>query len=253
MNSSRSTDIELLSQFFDKIYVISLDVSSDRQKRIAGQLKGLNYSFFEGVDGSTLDLDFLEKAGLYSDDLTRSYWKKGMTRGQIGCAMAHRNIYKEIMDNDYENTLILEDDVSLCATISHIRQALSELPEDWDLLYLGYHNNFENSSKKKIKTIIDLTLCKLGLKRRASFKVKNRYAKNYSSCLKIAGDHDGTYAYAVSKAGAKKLLEEQKPLKRIADHLLADLSMLKKVNAYIVCPQVIEHNFHLESVVGSIK
>lgn len=47
-----------------------------------------------------------------------------------------RKILKDAYDLDTERLLFLEDDV-VFRDLSHLDQALSELPENWDIVYLG--------------------------------------------------------------------------------------------------------------------
>lgn len=49
---------------------------------------------------------------------------------------SERNILLEFLHSDAETLLHLEDDVSF-RDLSHLDQALGELPEDWDIVYLG--------------------------------------------------------------------------------------------------------------------
>lgn len=49
---------------------------------------------------------------------------------------SERNILLEFLHSDADTLLHLEDDVTFRELI-HLDQALSELPEDWDIVYLG--------------------------------------------------------------------------------------------------------------------
>ena len=49
---------------------------------------------------------------------------------------SERNILLEFLHSDADTLLHLEDDVSF-RDLGHLEQALSELPEDWDVVYLG--------------------------------------------------------------------------------------------------------------------
>jgi hypothetical protein len=51
---------EPLNQYFDKIYVLTLERAIDRQEEIKLSLQGLNYNFFFGVDKKELDIATLE-------------------------------------------------------------------------------------------------------------------------------------------------------------------------------------------------
>ena len=65
------------------------------------------------------------------------WWKRDLTRGEIGCTISHTEIWKRAKGY----TLILEDDVySEPNWIINLEQAinnLNKIDKDWDLLYLG--------------------------------------------------------------------------------------------------------------------
>ena len=57
---------------------------------------------------------------------------------EIANAITHIHFYKEIVRNGYESTLILEDDIIFTSDfVNQLSHYLSQLPEDWDILYPG--------------------------------------------------------------------------------------------------------------------
>jgi hypothetical protein len=71
--------------------------------------------------------------------------------------------------------------------------------------------------------------------------IKNLYAALSHHILK-AGFHDFTFAYAINRIGAKKLIEMQTPLQYIADNLLAHAATKEVLTAYICYPAVFLHD-----------
>jgi len=64
--------------------------------------------------------------------------------GHYGCWDSHRRLLEKIKQENIEYTLILEDDVVVIDNFNEVFQLiLNELPEDWDLLYLGGWNKGE--------------------------------------------------------------------------------------------------------------
>jgi GR25 family glycosyltransferase involved in LPS biosynthesis len=56
-------------------------------------------------------------------------------KGHFGCWDSHRRLLEKIKDEGNNMTLVCEDD---CEFISEeVAEYLDQLPEDWDLLYLG--------------------------------------------------------------------------------------------------------------------
>jgi len=72
--------------------------------------------------------------------------------------------------------------------------------------------------------------------------IRNLYAKPFSKHLKKAGFHDYTYAYAINRTAAGKLVEMQTPIQYIADNLLAHAATDEILAGYIVWPPVFLHD-----------
>ena len=68
------------------------------------------------------------------------------------------------------------------------------------------------------------------------------YARPFSKYLKKAGFHDYTYAYAINRNAAEKLMKMQTPIQYIADNLLAHAATKEIINAYIIYPPVFLHD-----------
>lgn len=102
-----------------KTYIINLDRRTDR-------LQKLNIPFewtrFEAFDGSIFETS------------------KRM-QGHFGCLNSHRNILNKIKLEKNGMTIILEDDVEICSDfVERLNSILDNLPDNWDLLYLGGWN-----------------------------------------------------------------------------------------------------------------
>ena len=113
-----------ISSFFDKVYCINLEERKDRWDICEEKFKeyGItNYVRFDGVKVS---------GNLSSKKL-----------GQIGCAASFYNVFKDASKNSYEKILVLEDDfdftISKYEIINNLDKAFKEMPEDWDMFYLG--------------------------------------------------------------------------------------------------------------------
>ncbi|CAG8747177.1 14876_t:CDS:1 [Dentiscutata erythropus] len=169
---------------------------------IANQLN-LDFEFFPAV--SKFDRKELEKFN-NSDQLLTS---------QKACYISHYKVYQSIIANDYDNVLILEDDVDIEMNIVNIMtDILSDLPIGWDLLYLG-HCGWEKHG--------------IPVGRSNEHGV---YKSTKPGC---------THAYAVSSLGANKLLKNLE-----LNNLKApiDLEIIEKIQQGIIIsysfqPQVI--------------
>lgn len=118
--------MHILNKHFDKIYVLTME-NSFRIERMKERLQGIDYEFFYGVNGATLDkTPYIEKGSK-------------QTRGQLGCTISHINIYNKIVNEGlYDKVLILEDDGVLTDNINNLDSYMNQLPENWGLFYLGF-------------------------------------------------------------------------------------------------------------------
>lgn len=115
-----------LNKHFDKIYVLTME-NSFRIERMKERLQGIDYEFFYGVNGATLDKTPWIEAG------------SKQTRGQLGCTLSHLNLYKKIVDEKlYDKICILEDDAIFTDNINNLETYMNQLPQDWGMFYLGF-------------------------------------------------------------------------------------------------------------------
>lgn len=253
-----STEFEFLNKSFDKIFVLSLPRLKDRNQRVIKLLKGLNYDFFYGVDKNDVTLQQIIDQGLYSSAGYKSFYKypSDMNLGMLCCALGHLHIYQEIVKNNYHRTLILEDDIiPNFSQFYLLPTAMSELPPDWEILYLGYekheHFGWKEVINSQIKKIIP-SHPQLVMSRRL---YRNYYAKPYSNLLSKAGFHDCTHAYALTFEAAKKLIPYAQPVRFHPDNLLSWMIGQELLNGFIIRPklftQLTAFSNQLESLTAS--
>lgn len=238
-------NFEYLNKYYDKIYVLSVAAAKSRRNFFAERFTGLYYSFFYGADKNNFSIEELIEKKIYSENLTKKHhrYNKLMKPGEIACAWSHKMIYDDIIRNNYDRVLIFEDDaVPDAETVKKIPAILSEIPEDCELLMWGWGKNGESNFGSSVKKIIYHIQYSLGLLKWNHTIIKNLFANPFSPHLKKAGFHDYTYAYAVTKSGAEKLLKMQTPIQYIADNLLAYAGTQKIVNGYIVYPAAFLHD-----------
>lgn len=104
-----------------KSYVINLKRRQDRLEELNLPFK---YEIFEATDG---------KKHFTNESL--------IMQGHYGCLDSHKRLLMKVKDEKLEKVLILEDDVEVCDEFNiKLNEIMGELPEDWDLLYLGGWN-----------------------------------------------------------------------------------------------------------------
>lgn len=228
--------LSTLQSYFNKVFVLTVPRLWERQAHVKNRLAGFDFEFFYGQDKNELTDEFIQLNYRYEKSLSLSVSQtfKPMNKGEIACALSHRMIYQSMVDNHYEHVLIFEDDVMPSSAISELNDCLSQLPEDWELFYLGYLKNEKASPGKKIKKAWYQLLAMAGLSKLPGTMIARTLPKNYSSHLNTAGFHDCTHAYAISYSGAKKLLAAQTPVIYRADNLLSSLVLKGELKAYAV-------------------
>ncbi|XP_017703676.1 PREDICTED: probable inactive glycosyltransferase 25 family member 3 isoform X2 [Rhinopithecus bieti] len=178
---------------FDEVFVISLARRPDRRERMLASLWEMEISgrVVDAVDGRMLNSSAIRSLGVdllpgYQDP----YSGRTLTKGEVGCFLSHYSIWEEVVARGLSQVLVFEDDVRF---ESNFRGRLEQLMEDveaeklpWDLIYLG----------------------------RKQVNPEKEAAVEGLPGLVVAGYSYWTLAYALSLAGARKLLASQ-PLRRM--------------------------------------
>lgn len=170
-----------------KIYIVNLEKDIERKASIKAQLDALNldYQFISAVYGKALSQEEIAQ-------LSPDFEKTRLTLPELGCALSHLKVYREIIKNNDEIALILEDDIKINSDLIELLKYISKQNNSnkAEVIILGKVNEYIDSFKKKINT-------------------------QYSIAKAI--DSSGTYCYCVNHLAAKKLLEFLQPVWLVAD------------------------------------
>lgn len=135
----------------DKIYIINLYKDIERLNTAYKQLSKYNitnYERFPGVNASILNDNDI-------NDNTTIIGKLFASRGMIGCGLSHINIWKKIVENNINRTLILEDDFILKDDfLNKFNKYIKNAPEKFDILFLN--SNFIHNKNIKLIDINDI-------------------------------------------------------------------------------------------------
>lgn len=109
------------------IYVVNLDRHPDRLASIEQQLSALDLGYFRvaAVDGSKLSQEELDQ--VYDPELCKRSLGRELARGEIGCAMSHLSIYKQMLATQIPLACVLEDDAQLSEKLPQVLEALEYL------------------------------------------------------------------------------------------------------------------------------
>lgn len=176
---------------FSEIYMINLKRRTERRVKMEATMKelGLDYTYFEAVDGKTLTDEILLQKGItllpeYADP----YHKRPMTMGEIGCFLSHFTIWQKMVELGQQEVLVLEDDIRFEPYFRERTEQLMREARDiggWDLIYFGRKRLQENEA----------------------------FLKESENFVKVSYTY-WTLGYVISLEGAKKLLAVE-PLKRL--------------------------------------
>ena len=236
---------QYLNQYYEKIYVLSVESAAARRELFAERFKGLNYSFFFGADKSKFSIEEVKEKGVFSEELTRQHhrYSKMMKPGEIACSWSHKLMYEDMLANNYNRILIFEDDaIPDPAMLKQIPAILQEIPDDCELLMWGWNKNGASSIFSRFKQFIYHIQHSIGKLKWDHHIISNLYARPFSKYLKKAGFHDYTSAYAINRSGAEKMLKMQTPIQYIADNLLAHAATKGILKSFITWPHVFLHD-----------
>jgi GR25 family glycosyltransferase involved in LPS biosynthesis len=121
-----------LNQVFEKVVVINLARRADRLHNITGQLDahGITFERFDAVDARELGVS-----------------------GVVACAMSHRAVVEKY--KDCQNLFIFEDDAVLDSAFETAFDAvMANIPDNWQMLYLGCFVQQSETINKKVSRLI---------------------------------------------------------------------------------------------------
>jgi len=184
---------------FDHIYVLNLKQRVDRRDHMK------KMAFFQHLQ---IEFFFAPE----SNTINTSSFPTHMTLGEISCYQGHLNIYKSVVDRNFSTALIFEDDIDLELNIrKRLGNIFRILPHDWEILYLG-HCTWEGWGKNQVERMNPL------------------FRSNSPDC---------THGYAVTNAGARKLISLLNTPTKPVDLQINSFIRNGRINSYSVDPPII--------------
>ncbi len=245
MNAAVRAAWDFLNGWADRIFVVSLRRADGRRALVRERLAGLDFRFVDAVDELDLDRARLAREGVFDESKTpRAYRHKAeMPLGAVGCSLSHRSLYEQIAKNGWRRVVVFEDDVvPVENALMHLPSALRQLPEGWELCYLGYWRNAMPEMRDRVRRALYVALSPFRLVRWRPAEAMRLLPRRFSPNLWAGGRHLCTHAYAVTAEGAKKLLEAQTPVAFYSDQLLAFLVLRGRISAYATLPKLFDQD-----------
>ena len=217
------------------LFVINLKTSTERKEHIQKQLSDIEYDFefIEAVDGSLLSQTEL---GIYDKEATLDNWtnryNRELSKGEIGCIMSHLLVYKKMIDENIEEAIILEDDVTLKQGFLDVIEIKERFPQDWMVIWLCHESQFLFSRGAPTLFRNRLQLC------------KNHKLARFAEYPWVGS------GYLIKKDAAQQLLDFAYPIRMPADILLSGNCGELELKMYGIAPPCITPARNLLSVIG---
>lgn len=246
-----------------KTYVISLDRTPERFAFVKKQLdeQNLKYKKFKAVDGYELDFQNAETGEFLASekkkDFSKYSWENGPTTynvvlhgrtlmkifvekkqfslGEIGVTCSHREIWKEMIKNNYDKVMVFEDDVIFDKDFKkNLAEYVADLPDDWDIAFLGV--GLGRSYKYGYSVCVGEVFRDID------------NVENHPHVAKIQPTNlvYGMYGYIINQKGAKKLLE----LTDFSKYPIDNIVFLNagKLNEYVAMKKMLEPKLYKSEI-----
>jgi glycosyl transferase family 25 len=210
-----------LNNLLSNIWVINLDKSKDRFKKISSNLNSLGVKFnrFSAIDGKNLSQEeIINKTNIFGRTFLCNY-------GMIGCALSHKDLWIKLVNSKSKYFIILEDDVKLnknsVKIIKKLEKIIDKKSIDWiNLNCQGLGCAFTNTK----------------------FKInKYEFGKPFFPL--------STSAYIITKSGANKLLKNIDKITYHVDIEIAIKNFYTNFN-YYSCNIPIVESINVETTIG---
>lgn len=199
------------------IIVLNLQRSSDRKQLMEDQFKKLgltNYSFFPCFDGKNIINMLFNVPIIKGSGLGRK-----LEKNEISIILSHIAALKHAQIMEYENTVILEDDVVLCEDWEErLDWLFKNLPKDWEYVYLAGHSDFVKLPMFEEPTII-----------KAPMMI-------------------GAFSYLVNKSGIQKLIDYCGEFVTTYDDMIMYKIQSGKLSGYYLAPYMTYHRDNISTL-----
>jgi len=183
----------------DKIYYINMDRRPDRKQHVLKQVYDEKIPYekvvrFPGIDGKTHKFTKEELAMFANSDFRDAPNKNAL----MGNQLSHYYILKEMVEKNYQNIIILQDDVVFKKDFNkHLEKVLGDVPKDAEMINIGFHSAGSGAYFEPIP-LEDKKLNKINCHDETKQKYVCKLEKTLNPC---------SLAYIVTLDGAKNLIE----------------------------------------------
>lgn len=211
-------DARRFGNFFDKVYIINLKRSPDRKNNMIEQLNKYNitnYFFIDTIDGQDVDTEDLKRTKKWAypnnDFCSNGCSCRGkghsLSNAQLSVHINHYNIWQNMIENKYNNCLILEDDCVFTDEAFNFDKIVDYIPKDWQILFLGHVHRIGSGN---------------------SIEINDKF-------WKVTKHIPESHIYGITRECAELLVKNAYPLRAAVDGYLSHFMINNKVinNAYV--------------------
>lgn len=212
-----------------KYYVITLR-NINRMENIKKQEKifNININIFEAIKGVSINQEELINNNILNPIFKYPTIKRS---NEIGCYMSHLTLLKNIKNIKNNNidqsnySVILEDDFEIINSDFQIiiNDALLQIPNNFDILFLGYPVIIDESTNLNYST--------------------NLYEFNNKNNIY------GAYAYLINNNNIDKIIKNIEYIDMPIDIKYQELGYKNKLNIFFINPKIIDTNFGFASTI----
>ena len=219
-------DLFFIQSNIIEYYVITLK-NIDRIKNIKGQEENININIniFEAIKGVLINQEELINNNILDPIFKYPTIKRS---NEIGCYMSHLTLLKKIKNNNINQSnysVILEDDFEIINSDFQmiINDALLQIPDNFDILFLGYPVIIDESTNLNYST--------------------NLYEFNNKNNIY------GAYAYLINNNNIDKIVENIEYIDMPIDIKYQELGYKSKLNIFFINPKIIDTNLGFASTI----
>lgn len=219
-------DLFFIQSNIIEYYVITLK-NIDRIKNIKRQEENININIniFEAIKGVLINQEELINNNILDPIFKYPTIKRS---NEIGCYMSHLTLLKKIKNNNINQSnysVILEDDFEIINSDFQmiINDALLQIPDNFDILFLGYPVIIDESTNLNYST--------------------NLYEFNNKNNIY------GAYAYLINNNNIDKIVENIEYIDMPIDIKYQELGYKSKLNIFFINPKIIDTNLGFASTI----
>jgi len=201
------------------IIILNLERCIDRKKLMEEQFSSLNfsptdYTFFPCFDGKniinmSLNIPIIKGIGI----------GRKLSNAEISIIFSHLAAIKHAQAMNYENVVILEDDIAICEDWDkRLEILLKILPHDWEYVYLSGHSDY------------------------IKFEMYNE-----PTAIK-APKMVGAFAYLINREGMNKLVKFCGEIVTTYDDMIMHKIQSGKLNGYTYFPFMAYHTDNISTI-----